>query len=96
MARSSRPELEKDNPTAPQPRRRRRRIQDRSGGGMVTAGEALELLTSAAERFVDGAPRVKRLEAERQALLDAITRAQLVLSVHRFHPTAQGDAIAAS
>jgi predicted PurR-regulated permease PerM len=96
VARSRRPELEKDNPIAPQPRTSRRRISGRSNGGMISAGEALELLTHAAERFVDGAPRVKKLEAERQALLDAITSAQLVLSVHRFKSTAHGEAIAAS
>jgi len=37
----------------------------------------------AAERFVNRSPRLKRLEADRQALLDAIRRAQLLLSVKR-------------
>ena len=41
----------------------------------------LRELTEAAGRFVDRAPRQKRLESDRQGLLDAITRAQLVLSV---------------
>ena len=44
---------------------------------------AFQRLASAAEEFVNRAPRVKRLQAERSSLLDAITDAQLVLSVHR-------------
>jgi hypothetical protein len=40
-------------------------------------------VTDAAERFVNHSPRLKRLEAERQVLLDAIRRAQLLLSVTR-------------
>lgn len=46
--------------------------------------EALLAITDAAERFVNRSPRSKRLEAERQALLDAIRQAQLLLSVRRF------------
>lgn len=45
---------------------------------------ALLAITDAAERFVNRSPRSKRLEAERQALLDAIRQAQLLLSVKRF------------
>ena len=44
---------------------------------------AFQRLTSAAEEFVNRAPRVKRIQAERSSLLEAITDAQLVLSVHR-------------
>jgi hypothetical protein len=44
---------------------------------------AFQRLTSAAEEFVHHAPRVKRIQAERSSLLEAITDAQLVLSVHR-------------
>jgi hypothetical protein len=44
---------------------------------------AFQRLTKAADEFVNRAPRVKRIQAERSALLDAITDAQLVLSVHR-------------
>ena len=47
--------------------------------------EALLAITEAAERFVNRSPRSKRLEAERQALLDAIRQAQLILSVKRLH-----------
>jgi len=46
--------------------------------------DALLAITDAAERFVNRSPRLKRLEAERQALLDAIRQAQLLLSVKRF------------
>jgi hypothetical protein len=45
--------------------------------------QALDSVTEAAERFVNHTPRLKRLETERQALLDAIRRAQLLLSVRR-------------
>jgi len=45
--------------------------------------EALMAITEAAEGFVNRSPRSKRLEAERQALLDAIRQAQLILSVKR-------------
>jgi hypothetical protein len=40
-------------------------------------------LTEAAEAYVNRSPRVKRIETQRSALLDAIADAQLVLSVHR-------------
>ena len=46
--------------------------------------QALNSVTDAAERFVNRTPRLKRLEEERQTLLDAIRRAQLVLSVKRW------------
>ncbi len=44
---------------------------------------ACHRLMLAAEGFVNRAPKVKRLDAERGALLEAIAEAQLVLSVHR-------------
>ena len=43
--------------------------------------DTLRLLTDAAEQFVNKAPNQRRLEVERVALLDAIMRAQLLLSV---------------
>jgi hypothetical protein len=55
---------------------KRRRSQD--------SWQALNSLTDAAERFVNHTPRLKRLEGERQALLDAIRQAQLLLSVKRW------------
>jgi len=45
--------------------------------------QALNRVTDAAEQFVNRTPRLKRLEAERQDLLDAIRQAQLLLSVKR-------------
>lgn len=87
MARSRRPELEKDNPAAPQVYRRKRRLALIRGGSAASREEhdpvadALQTLTDAAERFVNRVPRWKKSEPERQALLDAITRAQLTLSV---------------
>jgi hypothetical protein len=46
----------------------------------------LQLLTDAAERFVDRAPQSRRLEQDQRTLLAAITKAQLVLSLHRLAP----------
>ena len=46
--------------------------------------QVLKSVTDAAERFVNRTPRLKRLEGERQALLDAIRRAQLLLSLKRW------------
>jgi hypothetical protein len=43
--------------------------------------QALLRLMETAERFVNGAPRSKKLEDQRNALLDAITQAQWLLSV---------------
>lgn len=45
--------------------------------------QACRSLADAAESFVNRAPRVKRLEAEREALFDALSHAQLVLSVNQ-------------
>lgn len=89
MARSRRPELEKDNPSAPQPypsRRRKKAAQARSvasssAGRPNEMGQALLVLMETAERFVNCAPRSKKLEDQRNALLDAITQAQWLLSV---------------
>ena len=57
------------------------------------AWQALNSVTDAAERFVNRSPRLKRLEADRQLLLDAIRRAQLLLSVKRL-PTSAAPASA--
>ena len=88
MVRSRRPELEKDNPVAPQPYvgPRRRRALSRTASSSSAAArsgmaETLQTLTEAAERFVNRLPRSKKLEEERTALLDAITQAQWLLSV---------------
>ncbi len=80
-----RPELIKDNPVAPQmyvgPRRRLARAASTSQvptqGGMV---ELLQTLTAAAKGFVATVPASKKRQEERDALLDAITQAQRLLS----------------
>jgi hypothetical protein len=83
MAVFRRPELEKDNPTAPQmyvgPRRRRALLREASLSPVLRHGdmaEALQALTAAAERFVASVPPSKKLQEERTALLEAIIRAQ--------------------
>lgn len=45
--------------------------------------QACRRLAETAETFVNRAPRQKRLEAERSALFDALSHAQLVLSLTR-------------
>lgn len=58
--------------------------------------EALQRVTEAAERFVNRSPRSKRLETERQALLDAIIQAQLALSVQRLATLSNDEALEAN
>ncbi len=98
MGRSKRPELEKDNPVAPQVYQRRKQRLTLVHGGAASSREehdplteALQTLTDAAERFVNGVPRWKKSEAERQALLDAITQAQLTLSVEGMRAGKSGE-----
>ncbi len=88
MVRSRRPELEKDNPLAPQPyvgpRRRQARSRAASSSRAAARGEiagTLQTLMEAAERFVNAVPRSKKTNAARNDLLDAITQAQWLLSV---------------
>ena len=45
--------------------------------------KAFHRLTEAAEEYVNRSPQVKRIQVQRSTLLDAISNAQLVLSVHR-------------
>src|SRR5512133_1553258 len=45
--------------------------------------KAFHRLTEAAEEYVNRSPQVKRIQTQRSTLLDAISNAQLVLSVHR-------------
>jgi hypothetical protein len=82
-----RPELEKDNPIAPQmyvgPRRRRALARAASPLPVVEQvgmAETLQALTAAAERFVASVPESKKRHGERAALLEAITQAQRLLS----------------
>lgn len=88
MVRSRRPELEKDNPIAPQPYlgpRRKLALSRRASSTPAAVGGGIEatlqILTEAAERFVNSMPSVQRIDMERAALLDAITQAQRQLSV---------------
>ena len=81
----SRPELIKDNPVAPQmyvgPRRRLARAASTSH--IPTQGdmaETLQTLTAAAKGFVATVSVSKKRQEERDALLDAITQAQRLLS----------------
>jgi hypothetical protein len=87
MAVFRRPELEKDNPVAPQmyvgPRRRRALLREASLSPASKQGnmaETLQALTAAAERFVGSVPPSKKLQEERSALLEAIIQAQRLLS----------------
>ncbi len=80
-----RPELIKDNPVAPQmyvgPRRRLARAASTSQ--LPTQGdmaETLQALTSAAKGFMATVSASKKRKAEGEALLDAITQAQRLLS----------------
>lgn len=85
MARSSRPELIKDNPPAPQVYVRWRKKRNslhliKRGGGDRSLHEALRRVMEAAEAYVDAAPQSKRAAVERQALTEAIVQAQRLLS----------------
>ena len=78
-----RPELEKDNPVAPQmyvgPRRRRALLREASLSPASRLGdmaETLQALTAAAERFMAKVPPSKKLQEERSALLEAIVQAR--------------------
>ncbi|MCS6297942.1 MAG: hypothetical protein H8K09_17035 [Nitrospira sp.] len=85
---SRRPELEKDNPVAPQiyvgPRRKRAMARKASSeptaapDGMATR---LQRLVDAAEQFVHSMPPVQETDKERTALLEAISHAQGCLSI---------------
>ncbi len=49
----------------------------------LNAPALLGELAASAERYVNKAPKQQRLAAERQRLLDLLTRAQLFLSVEK-------------
>ena len=83
----SRPELIKDNPVAPQmyvgPRRRLALARAAAKSPVPTQGdmgEILRTLTVAAKEFVATVPASKKRQEERDALLEAITQAQRLLS----------------
>lgn len=87
MAVFRRPELEKDNPIAPQmyvgPRRRRALTRAALAPHITlqeSAADVIQRLTEAAERFVASVPPGKQSTQERKALLKAITLAQKSLA----------------
>jgi hypothetical protein len=53
----------------------------------LNASVLLEELATAAERYVNKAPKQQRLATDRQRLLDLLTRVQLFLSVDKFTHT---------
>jgi hypothetical protein len=83
MAVFRRPELEKDNPIAPQMYvgpRRRRALATAALAPYITlqesAADVIQRLTEAAERFLASVPPGRQSTQERKALLKAITLAQ--------------------
>ena len=83
-----RPELEKDNPIAPQPYigPRRRLALARAAAASGVAGETgdiqdtLHTLTEAASRYVTVVPKGQKADARYKALCDAIQQAKRFLS----------------
>lgn len=82
-----RPELEKDNPIAPQPYvgPRRRLVLTRTTASREFKKEndlkkTLRDLTLAASRYVDRVPKTRKTEKNLKVLLDAIARAERVLA----------------
>jgi hypothetical protein len=83
-----RPELEKDNPIAPQPyigpRRRLAMARAAASGELSEAGdmkEALQTLMKEASRFVNSLPKARKADVGLKALRDAIAQAEQVLAV---------------
>jgi hypothetical protein len=87
MSMLRRPELEKDNPVAPQiyvgPRRKRAMARKASSEPTAPDGitTRLQRLVDAAEQFVNSMPPVQETDNERTALLEAISHAQGCLSI---------------
>jgi len=94
-----RPELEKDNPMAPQiyvgPRRKRAlaRITASLPGHTATGmEEALQTLIEAAEAFAYSLPPTQESDRERHALMEAISQAQAFLPIENTPPISAGPA----
>ncbi len=94
MSISKRPELEKDNPVAPQiyvgPRRKRAlaRITASMPAQTPTGIEtALQALVDAAEAFAHSLPPTQETDRERHALMEAISRAQTFLPIEISPPS---------
>lgn len=82
-----RPELEKDNPIAPQPYvgPRRRLALARAAASRQSTEEndlkkTLQDLTRAASRYVDRVPKTRKTEKSLKILRDAIAQAEQVLA----------------
>ncbi len=82
-----RPELEKDNPIAPQPyigpRRRLAMARAAASGELSDSGdvkETLQTLTKAASRFVNSLPKARKADTGLKVLRDAIAQAERVLA----------------
>jgi len=87
MAVFRRPELEKDNPVAPQmyvgPRRRHALMRAASTlrvAPQESVAVVIQRLATAAERFVEAVPPARQSTQERKALLKAITLARKSLA----------------
>lgn len=83
-----RPELEKDNPTAPQPYvgPRRRQAKARATSAKKSSREEqikerLQILAKVASRFVNTLPKTKKTDEDLNMLRDAIIQAERALSV---------------
>lgn len=83
-----RPELEKDNPVAPEPyvgpRRRLAMARAASSGNPAEAddmNDTLWNLVEAASRYIDGLPKKKQTEKELKKLRNAIAQAEQVIAV---------------
>ncbi|HSA86707.1 MAG TPA: hypothetical protein VLE46_11025 [Nitrospira sp.] len=80
-----RPELEKDNPVAPQPyvgpRRRLAlaRAVSKEFTGENDLKKTLQTVTLAASRYVDSLPKTRKTEKSLKLLRDAIAQAERVL-----------------
>lgn len=83
-----RPELEKDNPIAPQPyvgpRRRQSKARTKAVAEPVRSEqirERLQILAKAASRYLSTLPKTKKADEGLNVLREAIAQAKQVLSV---------------
>ncbi len=93
-----RPELEKDNPTAPQPYVGPRRRQSKACAMAVEKPirdeqikERLQILAKAASRFVKSLPKTRKTDEGLNVLQDAIIQAERALSVKGRSLTSRTD-----
>jgi len=93
-----RPELEKDNPVAPQPYigpRRRLAMARAAASGRTTepadVRDMLKTLVEAATYFVKSRPKTKKTDKELNALQKAITQAERALNTQEPSSTSRAD-----